>query len=641
MAPKPTVPWWYRASAKKALESWVRPLIAPRPYTARYEITGSSYMNFGTREIVIDPTAWDFMNVAKHLPLSWNGKRVDTEAKLQWRFARTAARHEALHVLFSVPPDCGGILHFVVNALEDEWMEQLARFFYPAAWGDFVFRARLVTKYYPLPDPKESDRANLILNMCLYHRFDWKRPKGTPSRFRFRTEEDAQFWQERIRPLVEKAWRTNEDAGRKDIAREILQLLDIPESASLPSGGLMMSANPFDIGGERGEDDAPLPVSVIVAGAPAKGAASKSKESKEEGETAGDSEKEGENTDEGGKGEDASAEQGDSEASGRGGGVGETESLPHYALVSLVTEEDEVPTPLTAADELYLLPPQYLENQVRGEKSRLLRVLLAKTLDAGEDASPSGGEFDVEAHLRSDGARPFRLLDDAAPDHEGLAIALLIDATGSMGGWSGEGGLDARGRFLPSFYRPYDRMTYARQVAMLFELVCPPAGITLLIGAAGDEGPLIHLALPLGEWSSAPERCKPHQSVTWLRDRSTPRDSEVTRAAIAGLYGKYGAERISASLLVAERELAEVRAGTRLIVYVHDGEPTDEEPRTIVSVLKDIRRKGTLVVAPYVGDQSDIANLSAIFGSQWTIPVPRLPELSKRLGRLLLRYAQK
>lgn len=29
---------------------------------------------------------------------------------------------------------------------------------------------------------------------------------------------------------------------------------------------------------------------------------------------------------------------------------------------------------------------------------------------------------------------------------------------------------------------------------MLFELVCPPAGIKLLIGAAGDDGPLMHLA---------------------------------------------------------------------------------------------------------------------------------------------------
>ncbi len=638
MGTRTTMPWWHRANAKKALESWIRPLIAPRPYTVRFEVTGQSYMNFSTREIVVDPTAWDFMRVAEHLPLTWNGKRVDTEAKLQWRFARTAARHEAMHVLFSVPPDCSGILHFLVNILEDEWMEQLARFYYPTAWGDFVFRARLVTMYYPLPDPEKCDRGALMLNRCLYHRFDWKRKKGTPSRFRFRTEEDTQFWNEQIRPLVEKAWRTNEDAGRKDIAREILRLLDIPESAPLPSSGLMMSLNPFDIGGERGEDDAPLPMGVIVKGGASK--EGKDEGGKDDGET-GEGEKDGENKDEGGKGEDANAEQGDGDASSRGGGVGEGEGLPHYALVTLVSEDDEVPPPLTAADELYLLPPQYLENQVRGEKSRLLRVLLAKTPDAGEDASPSGGEFDVESYLRSDGARPFRLLDDAAPDHEGLAIALLIDTTGSMYGWVGEGGLDARGRFLPDFYNPYHRMTYARQVAMLFELVCPPAGIKLLIGAAGDNGPLVHLATYPGDWHSAPERYKPHQPVTWLRDRSTPCDSEVTRAAIAGLYGRYGCERISASLRVAERELAQCRAGTRLIVYVHDGMPTDEEETTIISALKDIRRKGTLVVAPYVGDQSDIANLSAIFGPQWTLPVERLPDLSKRLGRLLLRYARK
>jgi hypothetical protein len=47
------------------------------------------------------------------------------------------------------------------------------------------------------------------------------------------------------------------------------------------------------------------------------------------------------------------------------------------------------------------------------------------------------------------------------------------------------------------------------------------------------------------------------------------------------------------------------------------------------------------VVAPYVGEQSYISNLAAIFGNQWTIPVEQLPDLSKRLGRLLLKYAQR
>lgn len=607
MSSSETMSWWYRANAKKGLESWIRPLIAPRPYTARYEVGQGSYMNFSSHEIVIDPTAWDFMDVTKHLPLTWNGQHVDTLAKLQWRFARTAARHEAMHVLFSVPPNCGGILHFLVNALEDEWMEELARFYYPAAWGDFVFRARLVTTYYPLPNPEESDRTNLLLNRCLYHRFDWKRPKGTPSRYRFQTEEDEQFWREQIRPLVEKAWRTNEDASRKDIAREILQMLDIPESTPLPKDGLMLSINPLDVGGERGEDDTrPF----IIPGTTIKGPAVIDVKDDITGKTASESPTSGE----------------------------DAEIPPQYALENLVTDNDEVPAPLTATDELYLLPPYYLENQVRGEKSRLLRVLLAKTPDSGEDTSPSGGAFDVESYLRSDGERSFRLFNEDEPDHEGVAIALLIDMTGSMDGWDDKGGLDADGVFLPCFYKPYHRMTYARQVAMLFELVCPPAGITLLIGAAGDQGPLMHLATDASRWKY---RLKLDQPVTWLRDRSTPRNSEVTRAAIAGLYGRYICERISSSLRVAERELAQCRAGTRLIIYIHDGMPTDEEERTIVSTLKDIRQQGTLVIAPYVGDQSDIDKLSSIFGAQWTLPIERLPDLSKRLGRLLLKYAQK
>ena len=507
------------------------------------------------------------------------------------------------------------------------FLSYIARFFYPAAWGDFVTRARLITKYYPLQNPETLDRGSLMLNMCLYHRWDWKRAKGTASRYRFSTEEDEQFWLSEIRPLVEKAWRTNEDTGRKEIAREILDLLDIPETSLLPRGGLLMSANTLDVEGKRGDYDAPLPMSVMASSAASKG---KGKGSKDEHD--------GEEKDEEKKDED---EHVSSDASTSGGGVGETAELPHYALVCLVSDEDEVPSPLTAADELYLLPPHYPENQVRGEKSRLLRVLLAKTPDAGEDISPAGGEFDVEAYLRSDGARPFLLLDDNGPDHAGLVIALLIDTTGSMDGWDEDGGMNEYGVFLPEFYNPYHRMTYARQVAMLFELVCPPAGIKLLIGAAGDDSPLMHLAKDPTDWRSMPTRSKPHQPVTWLRTRETPQDSEVTRAAIAGLYGRYGRECISTSLREAERELAASKASTRLIISIHDEMPTDEYPATIVMVLKDIRRKGTLVVAPYVGEQSYISNLAAIFGNQWTIPFEQLPDLSKRLGRLLLKYAQR
>src|SRR5579885_969103 len=203
MVSSTTFPWWERAGAKKALESWIRPLIFPRPYTVRFEVGEGSYMNFSTREIIVDPTAWDFLKIADALPITWTGRRVTTEAQLQWRFARAAARHEAMHVLFSVPPDCSGILHYLVNVLEDEWMEELARFFYPAAWGDFVTYARLAAQYYPLPRPEERSRESLLLLMCLYHRWDWKRERATPSRFRFRTSDDEQFWREQVRPLVE------------------------------------------------------------------------------------------------------------------------------------------------------------------------------------------------------------------------------------------------------------------------------------------------------------------------------------------------------------------------------------------------------------------------------------------------------
>lgn len=86
------------------------------------------------------------------------------------------------------------------------------------------------------------------------------------------------------------------------------------------------------------------------------------------------------------------------------------------------------------------LPTAQLADIKQPEASyeRFRRAVYAKTPDAGEGASLAGGEFDVKSYLCSDGARPFRLFDDDAPDHAGLAIALLIDTAGSMDGWDGK-----------------------------------------------------------------------------------------------------------------------------------------------------------------------------------------------------------
>ena len=609
-----TLPWWYRKSAQKALESWTYPLIAPRPYSVRYEVGDGSYMNFGTHEIVVDPVASDFLGVARDLPLMWGRTRLDTEAKLQWRFARSAARHESMHVLFSVPPDCGGTLHYVVNVLEDEWIEQLARIYYPAAWADFLMDARLLAKYWPLPNLRLRSRETVLVSMCLYHRWDWKRPKGTPSRYCFHSPDDEQFWLKDIRPLVEQAWKTNEDKGRKEIAREILRRIGVSENAPVSGSGLILPPHFLDIEGSRAEEDTPTVVPV--------GVHTSTPEQGEDGAGSG--------------------------VSMSGPSVGIGKEPPHSALVEVDdVRDDEVPDQLTSEEELYLLPPQFLMELVKGEKNRLLRTLIVPTLERLEDAAPHGPELSVEDYIRTDGARPFLLRDDDAPDHEGLAVVILIDTTGSMEGWEHEdewdpiGGLDEKGRFRSAFYNPAHRMTYARQVAMLFELVCPRAHIPLCIGACGDDGALIHLATGEGRSFHVPSRKKRTQPVTWLRTWHTPADSEMTRCAIAGLYGKYGKERVGPSLHQAAAKLSERKEQNKLILFIHDGLPTDEEPETIRGIVDTLRRKGIIVVAPFVGEQSDIKQLQAIFGAEWTVPTPRLPDLVTRLGRILVKYARR
>ncbi len=168
---------------------------------------------------------------------------------------------------------------------------------------------------------------------------------------------------------------------------------------------------------------------------------------------------------------------------------------------------------------------------------------------------------------------------------------------------------------------------------MLFELVCPRARIPLAIGCAGDRGTLSHLPRP--RW-----RSKPDDPVTWIRTFQTPPLDELPRFAIAGLYGKYDRERVSPSLRIATHLLEPRREETKLVIYIHDGKPEDEREEVVMKTLAEVRREGILVAAPYVGDQGELHKLQAIFGKEWTIPVPQHRDLSKRMARFLLRHAR-
>src|SRR4051794_37184109 len=87
--------WWQWNRARTRLDQWVRTLIGARPYTVRFAIGQGSFVNFSTREIVIEPTfphglAWE----ARIVPTMWGRSRVVRASTLDVLCARALAYHE-------------------------------------------------------------------------------------------------------------------------------------------------------------------------------------------------------------------------------------------------------------------------------------------------------------------------------------------------------------------------------------------------------------------------------------------------------------------------------------------------------------------------------------------------------------------
>ncbi|WP_141508834.1 hypothetical protein [Candidatus Chloroploca asiatica] len=95
----------------------------------------------------------------------------------------------------------------------------------------------------------------------------------------------------------------------------------------------------------------------------------------------------------------------------------------------------------------------------------------------------------------------------------------------------------------------------------------------------------------------------------------------------------------STSVYAVQAMLAQRPEATRLILYLHDGVPTDEPAAMVSATVATVRRQGTLVVGVYVGPQEHLERLEGIFGAADTLPVARLREVPQALGRVLQRAA--
>lgn len=571
--------WWEWARAVAALTTWVRTLIGnDRPYTIEFRTGKGSYVEATSKRLVVDPTMVDGWGGARLLPFRWRRWTLRTLEQLQWHAARALARHEAAHILFTESWPVRGMTHGrLMNALEDGRIERLLGSIYPWCWHDFLPLGQLASRATAAAIPAGAHGANRILPLCLLHRWDVLRPKSSPSLIAFTNDEDRNLWEGQIRPLVEEAWRAPTCARVGEIAAEILKLLGLSERDSTMAGAI-----------------------VIVTGA-------------DDGFLPGGAERDG----------------GDAVLAIV---LGEADGPPGESSLDDADESPPGPDAGLIDESLWPQPYTAIEGEVIGDARRLSRELSPPTPNIDVRASDAFGRFSTRQHVRTQGELPLLRQRDEAPDPSGLAVMLLIDRTGSMGNAPGQETPD--GPSEPgSFFNAEGRMVYARRAGMLIERACalaqPP--IPLAIGYAGDR---VWRQRP--GWGDGKKR-RP-SPIAWIKRFDTPPQAETPRALLAGMYGDSGNEAVSQSLRLAAAELASRPEPTKLILYIHDGRPTDESPEAAAATVQAVRRQGYHVVGLFVGNQADYKLLSGIFGADHTVGIEELRKLPERLGLLVRRY---
>jgi hypothetical protein len=384
--------WWNWRRAEQTLDTWVRTLLGGRPYRVEFKPGAGCYVNMRTKEIVVDPQMADGWGGSALLPFVWRGTTVRTLSALQWRISRAMARHESGHVLFTDDYAVLGQLHaWLTNALEDQRMEWLTGQHYGAARADFAALAALLWQKKPLAPLHRGNPEDRLLNACLFWRWDWYRPKGTRSRWRWASDAEQQLWDEQIRPLVEEAWVAPTAVRVADIALHILRRIGMSEHAGTDGHDLMLSdlvivPGEYATDGALGRDTSDLPL-----------------------------------------------ERHTPLYDTRSPGAGDRDD---EAIAGVVVDEREPPAMDSdpSAGNIWMQPYRPLQREVGGQVRTLLKVLLAPTPDVDVRPSDSRGAFSARAHVRSRGEMPLLHKRVDADDPGGLATVLLIDRTGSMGG---------------------------------------------------------------------------------------------------------------------------------------------------------------------------------------------------------------
>jgi hypothetical protein len=248
----PRTSWWWWRQVQNRLIKWTLALLAGRKYTVRLADEGSAYQDPVHHIIQANPQLFP-----------------EEEVPLQFRCTQGLLAHEVGHALFSSswPDQQENILRELANILEDQRIENAISVFYPGVAS--VIHALNAEMWKNVkPFSMEQDPAQAAFRCCLYWR--WAREHLEAGAFptHMRMDRAARERWEKVRPLVEEAWRAPDTIRVIELARQVLAILEMSVSnRSLGLGGI----SPNGIPEQRDSEHPALPFPKHSAAKPGPG----------------------------------------------------------------------------------------------------------------------------------------------------------------------------------------------------------------------------------------------------------------------------------------------------------------------------------------------------------------------------------
>jgi hypothetical protein len=368
------IQWWEWGTVSRRLQLWTKALLQGRVYRVILDpaATDTAYEDPVNRRIVVNPTAFG-ANVVQ-----------------QYRATRGLLGHEAGHALYTALwPEKGRedqLLRGLVNDLEDARIEAGISSLYPGVTADIRFLGDLAWEGHKTKPGKSADDAARVLGACLLWRWAHDRDGHETMASVVGLEGDAeQLWLDEVRPLVEQAWVAPDTQKVVDLARRILEILDLPEGWELPEWLLLMLP-PDDLPEERDGEALPLPIASPAAAMP----------TGQKGETRDD-----------------------------------TPVLPPGASERPLSSGERDTAENGGAVRIPPAPYLSLEAQARPMAAALVAELQPPRPDRRPMPHQWRGRYSYRQEVR-DEERPFLLQQARAKSAEGLAMQVLVDRSGSM-----------------------------------------------------------------------------------------------------------------------------------------------------------------------------------------------------------------